>query len=100
MKQSEIQEKMGREVQVKHGKMTFLARIVDYKCSYGRDRFLVEPLSGVGKDWIELWSIYRKNVPRVAWSYRVQMYTRLLDIVMMIVGHGREIMATCQKEKS
>jgi len=27
--------------------------IKDYKNSYGRDRWLVEPLSGVGEAWVE-----------------------------------------------
>jgi len=28
-------------------------RILDYKRSYGRDRWLVEPVSGYGNAWVE-----------------------------------------------
>lgn len=55
MKLSEINEKyLGREATIKLGGLEIKVIISDVKTSYGRDRFLVSPVSGSGQVWVEV----------------------------------------------
>lgn len=44
---------LGRTGFIKEGGLTFRVKIVDIKQSYGRTRYLVEPVSGKGQEWRE-----------------------------------------------
>lgn len=52
-----MKEKMkhiGDKVVINAGRGLFVeVRILDYKSSYGNDRWLVSPISGVGRAWVE-----------------------------------------------
>jgi hypothetical protein len=39
-------------IKTEHG-LTVQVKILDYKNSYGRDRWLVSPLAGSGQAWVE-----------------------------------------------
>lgn len=45
--------KIGKKGYVFAGGMEVLVTVTDYKNSYGRDRWQVEPVSGNGSVWIE-----------------------------------------------
>lgn len=47
-------EKIGKEANVQT-QWGFYIRVtvVDYKKSYGKDRWLVEPVAGTGREWVE-----------------------------------------------
>lgn len=47
-------EKIGKEavITTEHG-LSFNVRVIDYKNSYGRDRWRVEPVAGKGSAWVE-----------------------------------------------
>lgn len=52
-----MKEKMqhiGKTVLVNFSKIKIEVEIKDYKCSYGRDRWLVSPIAGNGEQWVEL----------------------------------------------
>lgn len=46
-------EKIGRVGWVNLGGLMVDVKILDYKRSYGRDRWFVTPVSGSGEIWIE-----------------------------------------------
>lgn len=35
------------------GSITVEVTILDYKCSWGKDRWLVTPVAGTGETWVE-----------------------------------------------
>lgn len=44
---------IGRHALVELGGLQVKVEILDYKFTYGRDRYLVAPLSGKGEVWVE-----------------------------------------------
>lgn len=46
-------ELIGEERNITLGGLTVTVKILDYKTSYGRDRYLVTPVAGEGKVWVE-----------------------------------------------
>lgn len=44
---------IGKKGYIKMGRLEISVTILDYKNSYGKDRWQVEPLSGAGKIWVE-----------------------------------------------
>lgn len=44
---------IGKKTTIVVGGMTINVKILDYKTSYGHDRWLVTPLSGEGQVWVE-----------------------------------------------
>ena len=53
MKGSEIINYIGKQGWIEFGKLMVDVKILDYKRSYGRDRWLVTPVSGSGQVWVE-----------------------------------------------
>lgn len=51
---AEAMKTIGKEgtISVASG-LTINVRVLDFKNSYGKDRWLVEPVSGTGKIWVE-----------------------------------------------
>lgn len=45
--------KIGQTVTIQFAKLTFDVVVKDYKHTYGRDRWLVSPVSGSGEAWVE-----------------------------------------------
>ena len=39
----------------------FEAKIIDVKLAYGRERYQVQPIKGVGKVWVEKYSELKKD---------------------------------------
>ena len=50
---SKIEQFVGKKGTIKAGGMIVEVEIKDYKNSYGRDRFLVSPVTGKGEVWVE-----------------------------------------------
>jgi N-glycosylase/DNA lyase len=50
---NDISKKIGKTAEVKLKTLVFKVKILDYKFSYGRDRWLVAPVAGSGQMWIE-----------------------------------------------
>lgn len=48
---------IGKLAMVNIGGLCVDVEIVDYKTSYGKDRWLVKPVSGEGKIWVEAFTI-------------------------------------------
>jgi hypothetical protein len=44
---------IGKKATIPFGKLTINVRVKDYKYTYGRHRWLVEPISGTGEMWVE-----------------------------------------------
>lgn len=53
MKGSEIINYIGKQGALEVGGLVVTVKILDYKRSYGRDRWLVTPVSGSGQVWVE-----------------------------------------------
>lgn len=53
MKGTDIINYIGKQGAIEVGGLVVTVKIVDYKRSYGRDRWLVTPISGSGQVWIE-----------------------------------------------
>lgn len=53
MSLKEKYEFIGKEARVQLGGLSVLVTILDYKNSYGHDRWLVSPVAGDGKVWVE-----------------------------------------------
>lgn len=50
---SKVEEFVGKKGTVWFGELEVEVEILDYKNSYGRDRFLVTPVAGTGETWTE-----------------------------------------------
>ncbi len=46
-------ERIGKQAKIAYGKLKVEVTVLDYKYTYGRDRWLVQPVSGSGEMWIE-----------------------------------------------
>lgn len=46
-------ESIGKMGTIRLGGLTINVRILDFKWTYGRDRWQVEPISGSGAVWVE-----------------------------------------------
>lgn len=44
---------VGKKGTIRLGALTINVKILDFKTSYGHERWLVEPVSGMGKVWVE-----------------------------------------------
>lgn len=44
---------VGQDVMVRMESLSVSCKVLDVKCSYGRPRLLIAPLSGGGQQWIE-----------------------------------------------
>lgn len=44
---------IGKFARIQHQSLAFYVEVLDFKTTYGRDRWLVEPLSGTGKTWVQ-----------------------------------------------
>lgn len=44
---------VGKNAQIKLGSMVFDVTVIDYKFTYGKDRWCVQPKAGVGTAWVE-----------------------------------------------
>ena len=44
---------INKKAVIKVGGLSVFVKILDFKSSYGHDRYLVTPLSGEGKVWVE-----------------------------------------------
>lgn len=53
MKGTDIVNYIGKQGWIEFGKLMVDVKILDYKRSYGRDRWLVTPVSGSGQVWVE-----------------------------------------------
>jgi hypothetical protein len=53
MNTTEKMRLIGTKVLVKAGNFDIEVFIIDFKTSYGRDRWLVKPVAGTGENWIE-----------------------------------------------
>jgi len=53
MTYKEKAERIGKGARVSFGKLKIEVTVLDYKYTYGRDRWLVAPVSGSGEIWIE-----------------------------------------------
>lgn len=53
MKGTDIINYIGKQGWIEFGKLMVDVKILDYKRSYGRDRWLVTPVSGSGQVWVE-----------------------------------------------
>lgn len=53
IKGKEIANYIGKQGWIEFGKLMVDVEILDYKRSYGRDRWLVTPVSGSGQVWVE-----------------------------------------------
>ncbi len=49
----EVETYVGKKAVVELGGLTVEVKIIDVKKSYGRDRFLISPVSGKGEVWVE-----------------------------------------------
>jgi len=50
---NKIQEFVGKAATVKLGGLVVEVTVIDVKNSYGRDRYLISPVSGTGEIWVE-----------------------------------------------
>jgi len=50
---SEQMKNIGRIATIEINKFTFEVKVLDFKLSYGRERWLVTPVAGLGKVWVE-----------------------------------------------
>ncbi len=46
-------ERIGKTALIANGPLKIEVTVLDYKYTYGRDRWLVSPVSGSGKCWVE-----------------------------------------------
>lgn len=53
MKHSEIAAQIGKKGNIITGGFRINVKVLDFKTSYGKDRWLVTPLSGEGEVWTE-----------------------------------------------
>lgn len=53
MSVAELMKDLGRVVLVRDGEIQYEVKIVDVKTAYGQIRYLVEPVAGVGKKWVQ-----------------------------------------------
>lgn len=53
---------IGKKVTIKVDGLNISVKILDYKNSYGKDRWLVTPVSGWGESWVE--TIYLDTPPK------------------------------------
>lgn len=53
MKGTDIVNYIGKQGWIEFGKLMVDVKILDYKRSYGRDRWLVTPIAGSGQVWVE-----------------------------------------------
>ena len=54
---NKVYESVGKTGSIKLGGLVIEVKVLDYKNSYGRDRFLVTPVSGSHEVWVESVSI-------------------------------------------
>jgi len=54
---NEMHSAIGVKVYFIAGELKFLCTILDVKTGYGNPRFLIEPLAGTGRRWVEFSSI-------------------------------------------
>lgn len=57
---SKVEEMVGKKAKIRSGALLFNVRVLDYKRSYGKDRWLVEPTDGTGQMWVEQLFPYTK----------------------------------------
>lgn len=50
---AEVSKIVGTEQEIKVGYLTIKVKVLDYKEAYGKDRWLVTPVSGEGVTWVE-----------------------------------------------
>jgi len=50
---TEAMQNIGKRGTIQNGPLTIDVTIVDFKNSYGKDRWLIEPVAGSGKAWVE-----------------------------------------------
>ena len=50
---TEQAKKLGRIVELELNGLTVQAKVLDFKLSYGRERWLVTPVAGSGEVWVE-----------------------------------------------
>jgi len=55
---------VGETIQMRAGELWVDCTVRDVKCSWGRNRFLVEPVAGDGRQWVEMASVRRGPVAR------------------------------------
>jgi len=48
---------IGKHASVNVGGIIVDVELIDYKTSYGKERWLVKPLSGEGKIWVEKFTL-------------------------------------------
>ncbi len=46
-------ERIGKTAQIANGPLKVEVTVLDYKNTYGRDRWLVTPVAGSGSAWVE-----------------------------------------------
>lgn len=51
--QEKMKQYLNQEVLYRCGALTVEVKIIDYKITYGRERFLITPIKGSGKQWVE-----------------------------------------------
>ena len=59
----EMQAAIGKPVYFKAGNLKFACWVCDAKISWGQPRFLIAPMAGTGKRWVEFSSIQPMNQP-------------------------------------
>lgn len=47
------EQNIGKEAIVFAGGMRVMVKVLDFKQSYGRERWLITPISGSGEVWVE-----------------------------------------------
>ena len=50
---AKVDSMVGKQAHVRLGGMLVKVKVLDYKKSYGKDRWLVEPVAGQGKVWVQ-----------------------------------------------
>lgn len=61
---------MGQEINVHVETWVIPMRVTDVKSAWGRIRLEVEPVTGQGRQWIELNRVQRPDVPRAMVCYQ------------------------------
>ena len=57
-----IEKYVGKVASIQTGGLEVQVTILDFKQSYGRERFLVSPVSGKGEVWVE--NVYIENAEK------------------------------------
>jgi len=57
----ELMQSIGKKGTITAGGLRVNVKVLDVKQSYGRDRYLVTPLSGTGEVWVESITLQKKE---------------------------------------